>query len=247
MGYAKAADYPPISPWGRYPSGKTHKALDLLAPFGSRVQNGMAGTVTTAGWSSTGFGLHVRVKFDDGNTSIYAHLSKIVVKVGQRVAKRQTLGYSGSTGNSTGPHLHWEVRGSSWNPLTSWNFTSKIEPYKAPVVAPPSTSSGSTSTRFNRALLKPGLNNSEVKRFQQWLWSKQGPSYKETFRNTVYNFDKYGYTTNYGPATSKMVQDTYRALNKAYPNGGWNQGWVNGVPPTSPGPGFFTHFGASSY
>ena len=107
MGYAKAVNYAPGSPWGRYPSGKVHLALDFPCPIGTRVQSGMAGTVTTAGWSSTGFGWHVRVKYDDGNTAIYGHLSKIEVKVGQRVAKRQEIGKSGTSGNSTGPHLHW--------------------------------------------------------------------------------------------------------------------------------------------
>jgi murein DD-endopeptidase MepM/ murein hydrolase activator NlpD len=244
MTYAKPVNYPALHAWGSYPSGKTHRAIDYLAPMGSRVQSAMNGTVTTAGWSSTGFGWHVRVKFADGNTGIYGHLSKISVKVGQSVSKRQQLGLSGSSGNSTGPHLHFEVRTSSWNPLTSFNYTSKLEPYVAPVSAPAAPSS--TSPYFNRTLLKYGASNSEVKRFQQWIWSKQGPNYRSSFKSNVYDFDKYGFTNNYGPATAKMVQDTYRALDKAYPNGGWDKGWVNGTPPREPGPGLFKQYGARS-
>lgn len=239
MGYAKAVNYPALCPWGKYPSGATHRAIDWLAPYGSRVQNATAGTVTTAGWSQTGFGWHVRVKYDDGNTGLYAHLSKISVRVGQRVAKRQLLGYSGNSGNSTGPHLHWEVRSSSWNPLTSWNYTSKLEPY--------STTAPSTAPRFDMSQLTYRADNAEVKRFQQWLWSKQGDNYQDNFKANVYDFEKNGFTTFYGDSTAKMVQDTYRALARKFPSGGWTQGWVNGVPPKEPGNGFMKYFGAVPY
>ena len=239
MGYAKPVNANAGSRWGVYPSGRTHKALDYPVPVGTRVQNAMAGKVTTAGWSTSGFGWHVRVLYDSGKTGIYGHLSKISVKVGQRVAKYQTLGYSGNSGNSTGPHLHWEIRTSSWNPLTSWNFTAYIEPYYPPKVT-------STVTSFNRSLLKYGKTNTEVKRFQQWLWSKQPASYKTWFRNNMYDFDKYGFTNNYRAATARMVRDTYKRLDAAHPTGGWDSGVVKGVWPNEPGAGLFKYYGATS-
>lgn len=238
--YAKPVNYPALCPWGYYPSGKVHRAIDYQAPYGSRVQSSAAGTVTTAGWSTTGFGYHVRVKFTDGNTGLYGHLSRIDVKVGQRVAMRQQIGLSGNSGNSTGPHLHFEVRTSSWNPLTSFNYTSKLVPYS-------STTAPSTSTTyFNRNLLKPGLTNAEVKKFQAWLWSKQPYDFKVWFNENVYDFGHKGTTEHYGPATERLVQETYKRLNRQFPNAGWNTGVVNGVWPKIPGPALFRHYGATS-
>jgi len=246
MTYAKPVNYPPMTTWGHYPSGKVHKAIDYLAPLGSRVQSAMAGTVTTAGWSTTGFGWHVRVKFTNGNTGIYGHLSKISVKVGQKVAKRQQVGLSGSSGNSTGPHLHFEVRTSSWNPLTSFNYTAQLEPYAAPAAPPAPTPPSGDSPYFDRSKLKPGLTNPDVERFQKWLWSKQPMDFKLWFNKNVYDFGHKPTTPYYGPATERLVQETYKRLDKQYPNGGWDYGVVNGVYPKVPGKGLFAHFGARS-
>lgn len=252
MGYARPVNANYTGRWGYYPSGRTHKALDFPVPTGTRVQNGMAGTVTVAGWSSTGFGYQVRVRYDDGNTAIYAHLSRISVKVGQRVAKRATLGYSGNTGNSTGPHLHWEVRKFSWVPLSSWNFTALIESYSARSVTTTTTTTTApklayTGYSFNRRLLKVGANNSEVEKFQWWLWQRQPPAFRTWMAANVYDFNKYLPTTKYGPATAKMVQETYARLHRANPTAGWDTGVVNGVWPSEPGPALFKYFGNTSY
>lgn len=219
--------------------------MDFPCPIGTRVQAGMAGTVTVAGWSTTGFGWHVRVKYDDGNTAIHGHMSRLSVKVGQRVAKRQLLGYSGSTGNSTGPHLHWEVRKSSYVPSSSWNFTYVIEPYYKPYVTPSDPKPPTNTTPyFDRTKLKAGMTNDTVKRFQVWLWSKQPSAYKGWFNENIYNMTYKGATGFYGPATKRLVADTYKRLNSQYPNGNWDYGVVNGVWPTEPGKAFLTHFGA---
>lgn len=238
MGYAAPVNARPGFSWGRYPSGGVHRALDYPVPYGTRVQSAMDGTVTVAGWSATGFGWQVRVRYSNGNTGIYAHLSKISVRVGQRVSKRQTIGYSGNSGNSSGPHLHWEIRKYSWVPLSAFNFTEWIDPYTAPT-AP-------TSPYFNRNLLKVKLRNSEVEKFQRWLWSKQPLEYKRWFNENVYNFTTKGFTTYYGNATAHLVRSQYKRLNEKYPNGGWDKGWVGGLPPSEPGPGLFRHFGARS-
>jgi murein DD-endopeptidase MepM/ murein hydrolase activator NlpD len=77
-----------------------------------------AGTVVAAGWDSTGYGNRIIVDHNNGYQTLYGHLSQISVAVGQAVSRGQTIGRMGSTGRSTGPHLHFEVRqgGRQLNP-----------------------------------------------------------------------------------------------------------------------------------
>ena len=91
-----------------------HTALDFGVPVGTNVQSTMAGKVTYAGWNNEGYGNLVIVENGDYRT-YYAHLSNIPVKVGQTVKSGEVIGYSGNTGNSTGPHLHYEVRKNGVN------------------------------------------------------------------------------------------------------------------------------------
>ncbi|MFE2045795.1 transglycosylase family protein [Streptomyces sp. NPDC059477] len=86
-----------------------HTGVDFPVPTGTSVKSVGAGTVVSAGWSGS-FGYEVIVRHSDGRYSQYAHLSAINVKDGQSVTAGQSLGRSGNTGNSTGPHLHFEVR-----------------------------------------------------------------------------------------------------------------------------------------
>ena len=237
MNYIKPVSIAPNNVWGRYASGGVHNALDYPVALGTAVRCAGAGSVTVAGWSTTGFGNHVRVRLDDGNTVIYGHLSRSIVRVGQRVSGGQIIAYSGNTGNSTGPHLHMEVRRSSWDPATAWNFTSKLVNSTTTAAAP----------SFNLNLLKYKASNAEVKRFQQWFFSKHNAGYRDWFNKNIYSFATKGYTSYYGDSTARMVQDMYRYLAKAYPKGGWTQGWVNGVPPKEPGPGLIKQVGGRAY
>ncbi|HWP66503.1 MAG TPA: M23 family metallopeptidase [Candidatus Limnocylindria bacterium] len=95
------------SPWG----GRIehHGGIDIGAPMGVPVESPAPGKVIVA---ATGGGLGKHVKLDHGNgvRSVYGHLSRIDVKPGARVAKGEVIGLVGSTGRSTGPHLHYEVR-----------------------------------------------------------------------------------------------------------------------------------------
>ena len=68
-----------------------------------------SGTVTSAGWNNGGYGNLTMIDHGDGTSSLYAHQSSIVVSSGQFVSAGQVIGYVGSTGDSTGPHLHFEV------------------------------------------------------------------------------------------------------------------------------------------
>lgn len=103
-----------------------HSGLDITAPSGTPVKSAAAGTVVSKNASGGAYGLHVVVKHADGVYTLYAHLSAITVSVGQSVSAGQQVGNVGSTGNSSGPHLHFEVRnhptaftsGTFINPLT---------------------------------------------------------------------------------------------------------------------------------
>lgn len=100
--------------------GRGHKGIDIAAPYGTPIYAAESGTVieTGDGWNG-GYGNCVRVQHDDGNVTVYAHQSSIAVSYGDHVVKGQILGYVGSTGDSTGNHLHFEVRsyGTYANPL----------------------------------------------------------------------------------------------------------------------------------
>jgi murein DD-endopeptidase MepM/ murein hydrolase activator NlpD len=89
--------------------GRLHAGIDLAAGVGAPISAVAAGTVASAG-SEGGYGNAVRVQHDHGTVTVYAHLSEVLVSAGQRVTAGTYLGREGSTGNSTGPHLHFEVR-----------------------------------------------------------------------------------------------------------------------------------------
>jgi murein DD-endopeptidase MepM/ murein hydrolase activator NlpD len=95
-----------------------HSGIDFRAAFGSNAHATAPGTVTKAGWNG-GYGRMVEIDHGNGFSTRYAHLSRIDVKVGEHVAAGGIVGEVGSSGRSTGPHLHYEVRrnGDAINPL----------------------------------------------------------------------------------------------------------------------------------
>ena len=96
-----------------------HTGIDLIAPRGTPVYAARAGRVSYADWSQ-GYGFLVIVDHGHGERTLYAHLSRIDVKVGVFVGQGVRVGRVGSTGDASGPHLHFEVRvrGAAVNPLT---------------------------------------------------------------------------------------------------------------------------------
>ncbi|WP_329386803.1 transglycosylase family protein [Streptomyces sp. NBC_01351] len=89
-----------------------HTGIDFAVSTGTPVKAAAAGTVVSSGWQGS-YGNAVVIKHDDGRYSLSAHLSKAGASAGQRVSAGQQIGLSGNTGNSTGPHLHFEVRSSN--------------------------------------------------------------------------------------------------------------------------------------
>ncbi|MFG2836319.1 M23 family metallopeptidase [Streptomyces zaomyceticus] len=102
-------------------SSGSHSGIDFHASYGSSVVSVGSGTVVEAGWGGA-YGNNIVVRMHDGTYTQYGHLSSIGVHVGQTVEPGQQIGISGSSGNSTGPHLHFEARstaeyGSDINPI----------------------------------------------------------------------------------------------------------------------------------
>ncbi len=106
-----------VSPFGMR-GGRMHEGVDISGSTGNPVAASASGTVIRAGWYG-GYGKCVDISHGDGVVTRYGHLSKISVSTGQQVDRGQLIGRVGSTGRSTGPHLHFEViiNGQSRNPM----------------------------------------------------------------------------------------------------------------------------------
>lgn len=111
----------PYGASGSHWSGGIHKGVDFPVPHGTSVVAAWSGVVQSVSWGSA-FGIHVVIDHDDlpggqpGLWAGYAHLSRSLVRAGQRVAAGELIGRSGATGNVTGDHLHFEVqRARSWS------------------------------------------------------------------------------------------------------------------------------------
>jgi murein DD-endopeptidase MepM/ murein hydrolase activator NlpD len=116
-GFIWPVNAPITSPFG-WRWGRMHEGVDLGAAYGSPIAAAAAGVVIYAGWEG-GYGNLVVIDHGGGLATAYGHQSRIAVSLGQSVAQGETIGYVGSTGHSTGPHLHFEVRvnGEAVDPL----------------------------------------------------------------------------------------------------------------------------------
>lgn len=85
-----------------------HQGIDIAVDFGAPVYASAAGKVEQAGWNG-GYGRYVRINHGNGYESAYGHMSSLAVEAGQQVAKGEIIGFVGSSGYSTGPHIHYEV------------------------------------------------------------------------------------------------------------------------------------------
>lgn len=102
-----------------YGYGRMHYGIDIDAAYGTDILSSADGVVTLVLFDDVGYGWYIIVYHGDGISTLYAHCSKVLVKEGQNVKQGQVLGLVGTTGASTGPHIHYEVRvnGKPQNPL----------------------------------------------------------------------------------------------------------------------------------
>jgi murein DD-endopeptidase MepM/ murein hydrolase activator NlpD len=109
----------PVYGWLSQSYRYDHRAIDIAAPQGTPVTAADRGVVLRAGWNSQGYGQFVIIDHKIDYVTLYAHLDRVLVEEGEVVGQGQVIGTVGSTGNSTGPHLHLEIRdfGRLANPL----------------------------------------------------------------------------------------------------------------------------------
>ncbi|NEQ45675.1 MAG: peptidoglycan DD-metalloendopeptidase family protein [Leptolyngbya sp. SIOISBB] len=89
--------------------GRMHRGVDIAGPVGTPIYAAAPGVVVTSGWNSGGYGNLVDIRHPDGSMTRYAHNSRLLVSAGQQVRQGQQIAEMGSTGFSTGPHLHFEI------------------------------------------------------------------------------------------------------------------------------------------
>lgn len=115
-----------ITTYYEYRWGSFHPALDISgsSAYGKSILASDGGTVVSAGWDYTGYGYKIIIDHGNGYKTLYAHCSQLLVSYGAKVSKGQVIAKVGSTGNSTGPHLHFEIirNGVKLNPL---NYVSR--------------------------------------------------------------------------------------------------------------------------
>jgi murein DD-endopeptidase MepM/ murein hydrolase activator NlpD len=97
--------------------GTLHAGIDLADPMNTPIRAVGDGAVASAGWVQSGYGISVLIDHGNGYLTHYAHLNREAVRVGETVRAGEVIGYEGSTGDSTGPHLHFEVHRGAWNQI----------------------------------------------------------------------------------------------------------------------------------
>ncbi len=105
-----------------YSPETNHFAIDIAGQQGNPIFAADHGVVVYAGWNDYGYGEMIVIDHGSGWQTLYAHLSQINVSCGQEVMKGDTIGLMGSTGKSTGPHLHFEMRSDEYGRVNPWNF-----------------------------------------------------------------------------------------------------------------------------
>lgn len=108
---------------------KGHTGIDYACPEGTEILASADGTVMRSAYTATGYGVYVILKHENGIGTVYAHLKASMVLVGDEVKQGDVIGLSGNTGNSTGPHLHFEAR-SVWN-----DYTKHFDPMQLPLIS----------------------------------------------------------------------------------------------------------------
>ena len=122
-------DWPITQCYGDRITSNFHTGIDYGCPFGTPILASADGTVVFAGWDNTGYGNFVIIYHSPDKSTCYAHLSDISVVLNRKVRQGELIGHSGNTGNSTGPHLHFEAR-------TKWaDYRSHFNPMNLPLIS----------------------------------------------------------------------------------------------------------------
>lgn len=140
-------DWPITQNYGEKITSDFHTGIDYACPLNTPILASADGMVMFAGWDPTGYGNTVILRHSDDRATLYAHLGSIYVKVGENARQGSLLGHSGTSGNSTGPHLHFEAR-------KQWNY------YKShfdPMLLPLTTVDDSVKLQKSEESLKPGM------------------------------------------------------------------------------------------
>jgi len=101
---------------------RMHKGVDFAAPTGTPIFAAADGVVTEAGWTNGGYGNIVELRHSDGSVTLYAHTNRVYVSKGQVVNRGQAIAEVGTTGRSTGPHLHFEVQPDGKNAVDPMDY-----------------------------------------------------------------------------------------------------------------------------
>ncbi|MBL7752182.1 MAG: peptidoglycan DD-metalloendopeptidase family protein [Chitinophagaceae bacterium] len=125
-----------------YKTIKLHAGLDFTAPTGTPIYATADGVVSVSGFSDGGYGNHVVINHGYGYETLYGHMSRIKARRGQKVTRGEVIGYVGSTGKSTGPHLHYEVHKNGQKIDPVYFFYNDLSP-----------------EQFDRLLKKAGASN----------------------------------------------------------------------------------------
>ena len=105
-----SGDYPITQKYGEQITSSFHTGIDYGCPVNTPILASNDGLIVFCGWDTTGYGNMVIIQHNDGQSTLYAHLTNWTCFLRQKVQQGDVIGYSGSTGNSTGPHLHFEAR-----------------------------------------------------------------------------------------------------------------------------------------
>lgn len=122
-------EWPITQKYGEKITSSFHTGIDYGCPLGTPILASAEGIVRFTGMDSKGFGNHVIIEHDPTHSTLYAHLSLISVSIGEKVSQGDEIGLSGSSGNSTGPHLHFEAR-RIWNDHRSY-----FDPVQLPLMS----------------------------------------------------------------------------------------------------------------
>lgn len=145
-----AKEWPITQAYGEKITSQFHTGIDYGCPMNTPILASAEGQVVFAAWDSTGYGNFVIIEHKDGNATCYAHLSDISVRRWQNVRQGELIGHSGTTGNSTGPHLHFEAR-RFWN-----DYKTHFDPMTLPLVSVDDSISAKPDPKPAGCILTPG-------------------------------------------------------------------------------------------